>query len=258
VAKWIEHFRRNRLNRPEPEWDQPIVMSPAIQRKLIPSLEQFQLGDGGGPASLIARDAERFRGSSEEMRQLVDEWFREEREHSRLLGAAVQRFGGRRIDSHWSFTAFCTCRRLLGVRFELQVLLLTEIVSTAYYRVLRRHVPDAPVKQMCSLILRDEAGHVAFHLDRLSHERRDRAWIGTSRWRTQFCACGFAAGTMLWVNHGPALKPLGATTFEFYREIGVEITRFLRRFHRRARAEAFSAAKNSSGKMTFPKIIPAG
>src|SRR5688572_19208879 len=196
AAKWIEHFRRNRLNRPEPDWQQAIIMSPAVQQKLVRSLEQFQLGDGGGPASLIARDAERFRGSSEEMRQLVDEWFREEREHSRLLGAAVQRFGGRRIDSHWSFTAFCACRRVLGVRFELQVLLLTEIVSTAYYRVMRRHVPDIPVKQMCSLILRDEAGHVAFHLDRLSHERHIRTGIGNSRWRAQFCACGFAAGTM--------------------------------------------------------------
>src|SRR3989442_11632857 len=97
------------------------------------------------------------------MRAIVDFWFAEEAEHSRLLGRAVDRFGGRHITSHWSFTAFCLCRRTLGVKFELQVLLLTELVSTAYYRVLRRHPPDAPLADMCALILRDEAGHVAFH-----------------------------------------------------------------------------------------------
>jgi hypothetical protein len=210
-------------------------MAPGILRKLVRSLEQFELGDGGGPASLIARDAERFRGSSEQMRELVDAWFAEEREHSRLLGAAVRRFGGRRIDSHWSFSAFCACRRALGVTFELQVLLLTEIVSTGYYRVMRRHVPDLAVKQMCSLILRDESGHVAFHLDRVTEKQRTHPFIGSSPWEAQFWACGLAAGTMLWVNHGPALKALGARTTEFYREICLEISKFLRRLERRVR-----------------------
>ena len=58
---------------------------------------------------------------------LVDHWFGEEREHSRLLGQAVRRFGGKEIKSHWSFTAFCACRRVIGVRAELQILLLTEL-----------------------------------------------------------------------------------------------------------------------------------
>src|SRR3954469_14685440 len=142
TAHWINHFRQNQLNRPEPDWEAPIPMDLRTIGRVLPSLEQFQLGDGGGPACLIAHDAERFRGSSEEIRTLVDLWFAEEKEHSRLLRCAVKRFGGRFIQSHWSFTAFCLCRKVLGVRFELQVLLLTELVSTAYYRVLRRHIDD--------------------------------------------------------------------------------------------------------------------
>jgi hypothetical protein len=147
---WINRFRHNRQNRPEPDWAAPIRMDARTIARVLLSLEQFQLGDGGGPACLIARDASKFTGISKEMRTLVDLWFAEEREHSRLLGCAVKRFNGRRIESHWSFSAFCACRRILGVRFELQVLLLTEIVSTAYYRVLRRHVNDEAVKGMCS------------------------------------------------------------------------------------------------------------
>jgi hypothetical protein len=167
-AKWITHFKKNQASRPEPDWDSPVTVPPHVLAPLLKSLEQFRLGDGGGPASLIAYNAEKFRGSSSEMRQIVDMWFAEEAGHARLLGCAVRRFGGRFITSHWSFTAFCWSRQCLGVGFELQVLLLTELVSTAYYKVLRNHSPDGALTAMCELILRDETGHVAFHRDRLT------------------------------------------------------------------------------------------
>jgi hypothetical protein len=235
ASKWIRHFLANRRNRPEPDWDASKSLEPRLVRKLLPSLRQFQLGDGGGPASLIARDAAAYRDSSEETRALVDLWFQEEREHSRLLGRAVRRFGGKPITSHWSFTAFCACRRIIGVRSELQILLLTELVSTAYYRVLRRHCQDEPLEAMCSLILRDEAGHVAFHRDRLAMDGRSRGLL----WMLQFWLCGYAAATMLWVNHGPCLCPLGARNSEYYREVQFQLSRFMRRlFRAEPRAES--------------------
>ena len=227
-ARWLSHFARNREQRPEPDWAAPLPqLRPKIRAPFIRSLEQFRLGDGGGPASLIAFNAEKFRGSTNEMRAIVDAWFKEEAEHARLLGFAVQRFGGRIITSHWSFTAFCLCRRVLGVRFELQVLTLTELVSTGYYRVLRRHSPDAPVAAMCSLILRDEAGHVAFQRARLASSGCDPRGFFGALWRVQFWILGHAAATMLWVNHGPCLTALGGSRAEFYREVRRELRRFI-------------------------------
>jgi hypothetical protein len=161
------------------------------------------------------------------MRAIVDFWFKEEAEHARLLGCAVKRFGGRHIHSHWSFTAFCWCRRLLGVRFELQVLLLTELVSTAYYRVLRAHSPDAPLAEMCELILRDEAGHVAFHRDRLAEAGRSLPGFGGAWWQTQFWMLGHAAAMMLWVNHGACLKAIGGSRSEYFCEVRRQLGRFI-------------------------------
>jgi hypothetical protein len=205
-----------------------------VVRPLVRSLEQFQLGDGGGPACLIAWDAERFRSSGEGTRTLVDLWFTEEREHARLLGAAVARFGGRCISGHWSFTAFCLTRRWLGVRFELTVLLLTEIVSTVYYRLLHRHGADPALRSMCRLILRDEAGHIAFHRDRLARgARAGRAWHGPL-WEARFRLLGLAAASVLWVNHAPGLRALDASGAEFYREVWRELSRFVRRLRRDA------------------------
>ena len=226
IDRWLTHFRRNQENRPEPDWHAPVTLAGDVVRPLVRSLEQFHLGDGGGPDRLIAWNAERFCSRGAGTRALVDLWFAEEGEHSRLLGAAVARFGGHPIAGHWSFTAFCLSRRWFGVGFELTVLLLTEIVSMAYYRLMRRHGGDPALRTMCRLILRDEAGHIAFHRDRLA--RRFEAPYGPA-WEAKFRALGLAAGTMLWINHASALRALGANRAEFYHEIGLELTRFIRR-----------------------------
>jgi hypothetical protein len=227
--RWLAHFTKNRECRPEPAWNAPVALAAEVVQPLVRSLEQFQLGDGGGPAYLIAWDRETFLARGEGMRELVDLWFTEEREHSRLLGAAVARFGGRCIHGHWSFTAFCWSRRRFGVRFELTVLLLTEIVSTVYYRLIRRHANDSALRSMCRLILRDENCHVAFHRDRLATAARNaQARYGTL-WEIWFRALGLAAATMLWVNHAPGLRALGANGREFYREVWRELSRFIRR-----------------------------
>jgi hypothetical protein len=230
AERWIARFEANRNHRPEPDWSAPIALSPEQIPALRSSLEQFHLGDGGGPASLIAWNAAAFRQSAPLMDRLVDLWFAEEKEHSRLLGAAVERFGGRPISGHWSFTAFCLSRRLFGVGFELTVLLLTEISSTAYYRLLRRHGNDPALRAMCGLILRDEGAHIALHCDRLAGTE-SRSAHGML-WEARFRALGLAAATMLWVNHGRCLRSLGATNREFYREVWREMTRFVGRLRR--------------------------
>jgi hypothetical protein len=235
VDRWIANFQHNRENRAEPAWDATLILPAEIVRSLVKSLEQFQLGDGGGPACLIAWNARRLRSTSEGTATVIDMWFAEEREHARLLGAAVARMGGHCIQGHWSFTAFCLVRRYIGVRFELTVLLLTEIVSSVYYRLMRRHCGDAPIRQMCRLILRDEAGHIAFHRDRLAHSAHGRTAYGKA-WETWFRVLGVAAASMLWANHAPALKALGATTSEFYHEVWMELSRFVHHLRREVRA----------------------
>jgi len=248
-TKWIEYFTRNKQNRPEPDWSAPVNVPAMILAPMLHSIEEFRLGDGGGPASLIAFDRESFRSRTNEMRQIVDLWFAEEAEHARLLGCAVRRFGGRIITSHWSFTAFCLCRRLLGVRFELQVLTLTELVSTGYYRMLRKYAPDGPLAAMCELILRDEAGHVAFQRDRIMSSGCPRRGLRGWLWRLQFLLCGYAAGTVLWVSHARCLKAIGSTRGEYYLEITHQITRFIQSLRKQegtARIPALWAKQTAS------------
>lgn len=231
TERWTAHFENNGMNRPEPDWDAPLGVAGKALVKLRKSIQQFQLGDGGGPASLIAWNRDEYL-SDPRTRHLTDLWFQEEREHSRLLGKMLRRLGGQPIRSHWSFGLFCGLRRFLGVAFELQALLGTEIVSHVYYKMLRKHSGDKALREMCALIIRDEAGHIAFHRSRLAAEGAgDKHRYGWT-WAALFRARGIMAGTVLWVNHRGALRALGATDGEFYRWISRDIGAFVNALRR--------------------------
>lgn len=226
---WQNYFEQNKLNRKEPAWELPFNLPAEILKYLIPSLEQFQLGDGGGPASLIAWNAKSFSDSSPQMRKLVDLWFEEEKEHSRLLLKCVDRFGGNPIKSHWSFEIFCFLRKFLGVYFELIILLCTEIVSTIYYRLLHKYTEDTPFREACLLILKDEAGHITFHRSRLVKAgiegKSNYGWF----YKIFMRVSTIMAGSVLWISHGKALEVLGATRQEFYEGINSEVNIFLKK-----------------------------
>jgi len=104
---------------------------------------------------------------------------------------------------------------------------------------------------MCGLILRDEAGHVAFQRDRLADAGCPKAgWRGWF-WRLQFLVCGYGAGTVLWISHAPCLKAIGGTREEFYSEITRQMTRFIRSLGKPAKISGAPAlwAKSTSGEL---------
>jgi hypothetical protein len=160
-----------------------------------------------------------------EVRQVIDLWFREEAEHSRLLGEAVLRLRGDFVTDSFAFRLFKLCRRLLNAQFEMLVLLIVEIVSTGYYRMVRRHCGDRPVADMCGLILRDEAGHIAFHRDRLAVEHPQ----GVHRvWEWYFYSLGYACTAFLWLSHGKWLRGIGGKRAELFQHVRHGLRRFLR------------------------------
>jgi hypothetical protein len=81
---------------------------------------------------------------------------------------------------------------------------------------------------MCGLIIRDEKGHVAFHRDRLARAARaGRSGYGIW-WESRFRILGLTAASMLWVNHSPGLRAIGSSSAEFYREVWIELSQFIR------------------------------
>lgn len=224
-AHWIRHFTVNRNHRPEPDWAAPRTISEHKRAALAQSLAEYQLGDGGGECRLIGFDAEAARSVHPDAATVIDLWFREEAEHSRLLGCGLRRIEGTFITSTFGFRWFNRIRRWFGAQFEMLVLLVVEIVSTGYYRLIQRHCDDAPLAAMCALILRDEAGHIVFHRDRLGAKMGD--W--SCGWRAAVIrALGVGCMSFLWLTHGRWLRAIGGTFAELRSEVSSETNAFLK------------------------------
>jgi len=211
-SKWLRHFRANRLDRPEPAWHAPCALPDDLRRRLGVSLSHFQLGETGGGSFLFREAAGKCDADDSEALKL---FIQEEGEHARLLARLVERMGGSLIKRHWTHRLFKLARRAGGFHFEIQVLLTGEIVGTAYYQLVDQAVQDGPINAVLGLMLRDEASHVAFHLDRL--KSRWREWLPLERtaWELQFQLIVLAALRAAWLDHGRCLRGLGFSWDDF-------------------------------------------
>ncbi|MEA3206994.1 MAG: hypothetical protein QOE70_51 [Chthoniobacter sp.] len=223
---WLSYFRQNRLNRPEPEWQLPRPGHSPATNALARSLSHFQLGESGEGRFLLA-EAGRSYAHDPDYCEALDLFIQEEQEHARLLEKVVLRLGGRLIAQHWTHWLFRLLRRALGVHFEIQVLVIAELVGTGYYRLLRCRSTDPVILQVCDLVLQDEARHVEFHSERFAANHAE--WLPLERavWAAQFQLLFLGATAVAWLDHGSALGFLGSSRREFLHEVRSECIRFL-------------------------------
>lgn len=186
------------------------------------SIARFELGESG--------DGERIRRlaaatADPEYARAIELFVREEQEHAAWLGVLRERFGGKRLQSHWSDSAFVLLRHLGGLRREICVLLAAELVALTYYRVLPLAYEDPLLRATCERILLDERGHVAFHRATLSSEfaympapARTAAVLA---WRS------FVATTAKVVacDHREVLALAGVSRSEFERDVRLRAAR---------------------------------
>src|SRR2546423_7279142 len=92
-SAWLDHFERNRLGRPEPDWGRPTPFPPAVVAPLARSLAHFALGERCEGTTLLA-DARRHWPDDPDYVAAMTLFVAEEREHARLLDHLVTRYGG--------------------------------------------------------------------------------------------------------------------------------------------------------------------
>ena len=223
---WLRYFHDNRSGRTEPDWAAACMLRPEIARPLARSLAHFQLGESGDGAFLLEQAALDARASR--WRPALALFIAEEREHARLLARLVDRYGGKLIRHHWTDFFFRRLRHAGGLEFELSVLVVAEMVGSAYYRLLLRHAPDSILRDVCRIILRDEAQHVAFHVDHLGSRLRLALPMEHHGFGLRVQMLLAAATHVAWLDHGRALRALGATRDDFFGSARHEGARFLR------------------------------
>jgi hypothetical protein len=241
ASRWIQYFENHRHHHDAETYDWaapgPDPTRPEI-RALAASVAIFQLGESGGGSrlrryadSLTAEDPA-FAGYGRAVALFVDE----ENGHAALLRQMVLRLGGTLLEKQWSNSIFRFIRNVLGLEFNVQVLLSAELIARGYYGLLARHAPDPVIRACCCRITRDEVGHIAFHVDFF----RDRlgAWPAwrSLLWRAQFQFLFALAGWVVWLDHGKALHACGITRELFTEKTARACQSFLGGLASRSRA----------------------
>jgi hypothetical protein len=120
---------------------------------------------------------------------------------------------------HWSDAAFVRLRRMMGLRTELMVLTVAEVVTLSYYGGLASAGPDAVGRAVGARIVADEHPHVHFRKDRL------RAGFARSGIASRALAFGFwwltavGATVVVAIDHGPLLDAIGYRRTRFIRDV---------------------------------------
>jgi hypothetical protein len=231
--QWLAYYEANKENRPEPKWNLPSPLDPAQIRVLAESLSHFQLGETGGGSFLLS-GARKQIPDDVAYHKALELFVAEEGEHARLLKCLVLRFGGTTIQRHWTHTLFRLVRRALGFKFEIQLLLIAEIVGTAYYRLLRARTRDCVLDETCALLLADEKKHIEFHADWLGDFHAHLLPLESAAWRGQFQILFAVAMRVAWFDHRNGLGAAGSTRREFFLEARRECIRFLRSLEQNA------------------------
>ncbi|MFC9499895.1 ferritin-like domain-containing protein [Streptomyces sp. NPDC056982] len=212
---WVRDFeveRERRATAPEPAWERGARVHPAIWR----SVRRFHVGESGDGANLIAKAD---RAGDATYARAVRLFVAEEQNHARLLGLLLGAGGVPPLTSHWSDTVFVRLRRLLGLRLELLVLMVAEVVALRYYRALRDGTDDALTTRVAGAILADEERHVPFHCERLreafARMPRRVGRLALLGWR----ALLLSAALVVAGDHGSALRGFGVGRVRFVRDV---------------------------------------
>jgi hypothetical protein len=212
-AHWLEDFEteaERRQQREDPPWSRGARLHPDVAR----SVQKFQVGEAGDGANLIAKGA-----GDDTYLAAVKLFVAEEQNHARMLARLLAAGRVPTLAGHWSDTVFVTLRRALGLRLELMVLLIAEVVALRYYRALRDGTDDALVTQVAARILADEERHVPFHCHRLEIAFRElgkparTAVFGV--WRLLLLGVAITVAA----DHGPALRRLGVGRLVFVADV---------------------------------------
>ncbi|MEV8096538.1 ferritin-like domain-containing protein [Kitasatospora sp. NPDC085879] len=226
-AGWVAHFTAEAARRADlgdPDFSRGARASTALLR----SLQKFQVGEDGDGAGLIGKADT---AGDADYAAAVRLFVAEERNHARLLAELLGAADTPLLGSHWSDALFVRFRRLLGLRLELMVLLVAEVVAVPYYRAVRDGAANGLVAEVAGRIAADELRHIPFHCLRLRtsigrlpaplHSPAVALWLLLAATAAVFVA----------LDHGPALRVLGVRRTRFVAEsaaVAAEAARALR------------------------------
>lgn len=216
MQDWLDYFQARRATRPHFSFTPP-TLSRMTEQALVHSLRRFELGESGDGNRLKTHAAALGEPAYE---QAIALFIQEEQDHARWLGELLATLNVSPLTWHWSDALFVWLRRRLGLKTELCVLLVAEMIAKRYYAALRAGIPDEECQQLFSQICLDEEGHLAFHTAFLTEAFRE--WSAPACLTVWLLWWGFyrVACLAVLLDHRAILKATGVSPAHFWSDTG--------------------------------------
>ena len=200
----------------DPTASDPTASDPTLVCRLDPavirSVQKFQVGESGDGPHLIAKAADT---GDRDYETAIRLFVAEEQNHARMLAEILRAAGAPTINADWTDAVFVRLRRLLGLRLELMVLTVAEVVALRYYRALADGGGDELLTRVSERILDDERHHVPFQCRRLAVEFRRKPRYAKRLARHAWRGLALVVAIVVAVDHGPALRACGVRRRQF-------------------------------------------
>ena len=208
---WVEYFYQNA---PEPilPWNEIVPLSGAERMAVIPSIQQFQLGEGATGARMLER-AQRFSRETGDLGLIaaLKLFLREEQRHSRILARFLQVESAPCLQKDWVHSAFRWIRGLAGLELCLKVLVTAELLARPYYAALREATNSPLLMSICQRISDEEQAHLrfqAFALSRFQNRHSRGVQTLSKTFHLVLLACTAA---LVWIEHRSVFRAAGRT-----------------------------------------------
>jgi hypothetical protein len=215
---WIEYFYKNA---PDPilPWDDAIRLSGAERRAVLPSIQQFQLGEGASGARMLAR-AQQFSRATGDLGLVaaLRLFLREEQRHSTTLARFLQLENTPCLEGHWIHSVFRWLRGLAGLELCLKVLATAELLARPYYAALHDATRSPLLRSICRRIFEEEGAHLRFQAFVLSRFRKCHGPLSQSLAKLFHISLLASTAALVWTEHKPVFESAGRTFRQFWSE----------------------------------------
>jgi hypothetical protein len=217
MQSWLNYFEYNRVHRSPIPWEQGINLEPHLREPLIRSLQKFQIGESGEGRKLRQHAAETGAATYS---GTIELFVKEEQEHARLMAEILRRLNAPLLTTDWTDNCFKSMRRLFGLHQELLVLLLPEMIAKCYFRALHDGTRDTVMRAVFAQILRDEEGHVAFHVEYLRRAFEKLSFAQRIAIQVIWRMVYWVTCMVVIFDHRDVLRACGVASTDFWRDCG--------------------------------------
>jgi len=215
---WVKYFYKNRRE-PILPWADGGRLTESERRAVIPSIQQFQLGEGASGARML-ECAKRFSQETGDLElvAVLTLFLCEEQRHSRTLARFLAVENAPCLRRHWVHMMFRWLRGLAGLELFLKVLVTAEVLARPYYAALRDATGSLLLRSISQRIFDEEGAHLRFQSFLLSRFQNRQRPLTQALIKMSHAALLASTAALVWMEHNAVFRSAGRSFRQFWGE----------------------------------------